>query len=661
MRQRIIVYALFVGVLIWGTVLIAALGIVQRPLYADVTFAMLHHLATIGVAMWVVVAGTGIGFGVLRLLKLPATDTERWLIAAISGIGFLGTLWLWMGLVRLPPLPLTIAILIAGVILFVWQRPPFPALPRLPLPAGLFIGATVGLAFVRALLPPISYDALLYHLRLPELWLHYGTLFQPQKEAPFFFPVLVEAIFTPAFQFGTPSAPQLIHWAFLLLLAGLMWQFTRRYLPSVTPSLVLVLILSIQMIPLLAGWAYTDLFFAAFQIGVVWALLQWRESKIGRWVVLAGIFAGLTMGVKYLAAFTPVLAVGMIAISERRQWRTALQTIMQFSVVALLVAAPSYLRNTIATGNPLFPFALPGIYWDDYRAAWYAASGTGIGWSLTDLVALPFTVTLALGDTSYYDGRPGALIATFIPLALGLFFLGYGQKQERTSLVWLLYFAGAYITVWVLGIINSAGLQQGRFLVTPLVLLCPLVAWGIETLKTIDIPRFAPSRVALLIVGLWAGFSLWISIGETVALDPVNGLFAPDKSRWLAERPPGYQALVAQVNALPATNRVQLWYEPRSYGMSPATLPDTLLYEFTWRLQRVNRDVAEIDNELCQAGISHVAVALRGADFLFEESIVNPITAEEYNALQAWMSRHEQVWADGAGWYELYTVGCGGD
>ncbi len=658
MTQRIIAYGLFVAVLIWGTVLIAALGVVQRPLYDEVTLAALHLLATLAVGIWVLLAGTGLGLVVVRALSLPATDGEKWVLAAISGVGLLGVLWLWLGLVWIPPLSVTIILLIIGVVLLIGLRLPLPVLPILSRPVGWFAGATLGLALLRALLPPTSFDALLYHLRLPELWLHYGTVFQPQKEAPFFFPVLVEAIYTPAFQFGTAAAPQVIHWGFLVLLLGLVWHLTRRYLPSVSVPLVLVLILSIQMIPLLAGWAYTDLFFAAFQIGVLWALLQWRDSRARGWLIAAGILAGLTMGVKYLAAFTPVLAVGMIAFIERRNWRGALSAILQFSGIALVVAAPSYIRNFIATGNPVFPFVFPGPYWDDYRAAWYAAGGTGIGSSLPDLLSLPFTATLAIGDTSYYDGRPGALVAIFFPLALGFFLMRCGDQHERGTVGWLLYFAVTYIAVWVVGVMNSAGLRQGRFLVTPLVLLTPVVAWGIGQLQSLDTPRFAPSRVALLMVGLWAGFSLWIGVAETIQLDPINGLFSPTKATWLAQRPPAYQALVEQVNALPPASIVRLWYEPRSLGMSPATNADTLLHEFTWRLQSVNRDVAALDTELCQEGVTHIVIALRAADFLYMESVVNPISAEEYNALHSWMTGHQEVWEDGAGWYGMYEVGC---
>jgi len=301
---------------------------------------------------------------------------------------------------------------------------------------------------------------------------------------------------------------------------------------------------------------------------------------------------------------------------------------------------------------------LPSLYWDDYRAAWYAAAGTGIGSSLTDLLALSFTATLGLGDTSYYDGRPGILIAAFLPLALGFFLLGRGDKAERSTLGWLWYFAVAYIAVWIVGVMNSAGLRQGRFLVTPLVLLAPVVAWGIAQLKSSDTPRFAPSRMALLFVGLWAGFSLWIGVAETIQLDPLNGLFSHSKATWLAQRPPAYQALVAQTNALPPASIVSLWYEPRSLGMPPTTNPDTLLYEFTWRLQKANGDIPQLDAELCQEGITHIAIAFRGADFLYEESVVNPLSEAEYSALQAWRAGHEKVWEDGAGWYEVYAVGC---
>ena len=63
-----------------------------------------------------------------------------------------------------------------------------------------------------------------------------------------------------------------------------------------------------------------------------------------------------------------------------------------FSLLALTVAAPWYLRNWAVMGNPVYPFVWGGQLWDAFRAEWYAEAGTGIGWNLRELLLLPESI-----------------------------------------------------------------------------------------------------------------------------------------------------------------------------------------------------------------------------------------------------------------------------
>jgi hypothetical protein len=94
--------------------------------------------------------------------------------------------------------------------------------------------------------------------------------------------------------------------------------------------------------------------------------------------------------------------------------------------------------------------------------------------------------------------------------------------------------------------------------------------------------------------------------------------------------------------------------------MPPSVHPDTVVVQFAWRLREADGDLDRLDRRLCEEGFTHVAIYLRGAEFLLRESAVNPISQADYDILQRWTARHEKVWEDKDGWYEMYWVGCRG-
>lgn len=644
-------------VLLWGTALFAGVAVLQRPLFEREVLALARPLSGLVVAAGMVGAGAGLGWLLVGWLALPATLAERWLVATLAGLGFIGLGWLTGGLLWLPPAWLTAGLLALPLLALARLRPPLPALPPLPRPFLALAGAMLTMALLQALEPATSFDALLYHLRLPELWLATGSLLQAQKAAPFFFPVLVEALYTPAFQLGGEVAPQVLHWAYFVLVLGLLWCLTRRFLPTVSAPLVLALALTIQMLPLLAGWAYVDIPLAAYQVGTFWALLHWREEPRSRWLLVAALFTGLAIGIKYLSVITPVMA-GLFILAERR--RAALRPLLLFGLIVALVGSPTYVRNLIGTGNPFFPFALPSPHWDEFRAAWYAAAGTGIGWSLPTLLAVPWLATLGIRDTSFYDGRIGPLLTTFLPLALWFWLRGAGVGTERRVVATLGWLASGYLVLWLLGIVSSAALWQGRFLVTPLLLLCPVAAWGIGQMAQLATPSFSPAALAYLFVGAWAVTATLIAFTELTRTAPLDALVGrPSLAAWREGQLAGYARLVEETQRLPASARLLLLFEPRSYQMPTRTEADTLLYEFSWRLWQAEGNSQQMHEQLCTEGFTHAAIYWRGARFLAESSRANPLPAAEMAQLEQWSHAQHLLWEDESESHALYELRCG--
>lgn len=647
--------------MLWGTVLFAALAVLQRPIFEAQLLAVGHLFFTLMVVFFLLAAAAGIGWLMVEYCSpehCSPSHGEQWTIAILLGLGMIGFFWLIMGMIHLPPSWLTILLLLLPVFALWRVRPPRPSRPDLPRPLFILLMVLLLFSFIQSLVPPTSFDALLYHLRLPELWLANENLFQAQKSSPFFHPVLVEALLTPAFQLGGDKAAALLDWVYFPLLLALMWHLTRRFIPEVSAPLVLAIILSIQMIPLLASWTYTDLALAAYQVGTLYALLQWHETSEPKngWLWIAGAFAGMAMGVKYLSFLTPLMAVLFILLSKRHQ---AIIPILTFSFFAFFIGSPSYLRNFVSTNNPFFPFALPSPYWDEFRATWYRAAGTGIGYSLRELLAVPWLTTLGVRDTSYYDGRPGVLITTFTPLALWFWARGAGTKATRHKISLLLAFASVYLLFWLLGIISSASLWQGRFLITPLLLLSPVVAYGIAQLEELTTPSFSPARFAYLFIAAWAFFATLIAGAELMAHDPLNGLLSHSNDpAWLERQLGGYERLVQEANRLPQEAKLLLLFEPRSYRMPLQTEADVLLYEYLWRLDQASNNLDGLQINLCTEGYTHIAIYWQGVHFLYREGTINRLSQMDFWLLQKWSRLQQPLWEDETGSHALLELSC---
>lgn len=73
-----------------------------------------------------------------------------------------------------------------------------------------------------------------------------------------------------------------------------------------------------------------------------------------QWLLLAGVFAGLAAGSKYLGLVVVAL-LGLATVAVAARQRRPLLPVL-FGLAALLALAPWYLRNLYYTGNPVFPF-----------------------------------------------------------------------------------------------------------------------------------------------------------------------------------------------------------------------------------------------------------------------------------------------------------------
>lgn len=227
----------------------------------------------------------------------------------------------------------------------------------------LLMGALVLSVVILAWTPPISRDALTHHLAVPKLYLKHGGIYEIPFMVFSYYPMNLELLYSIPLYFGNDIVPKYIHFAFALLTAWLIFNYLRHRTDILYAVLGVLFFLSIPIILKLSVTVYVDLGLVFFSAASLLLLLKWVENGFKhKFLVLSAICCGLAMGTKYnglitfflLTLFVPFLH-SRYAEDDKAGAAYSLQYGALFFVFAVLLFAPWMVRNSIWTGNPLYP------------------------------------------------------------------------------------------------------------------------------------------------------------------------------------------------------------------------------------------------------------------------------------------------------------------
>jgi len=247
------------------------------------------------------------------------------------------------------------------------------------IPAAVIAAAT----FVSTLAPPSSMDAMVYHLRMPTVYLAQGRWVLLTDIAQTFYPAYVEMAFGHALAVESDVAAALVHWALGVGAALSAGAWARRF--GARPWLAALFVLGTPLFVWESTGAFIDLGLALFgSLAIYWA----SRTDVGRCgAILAGVFAGLAAGSKLTGAALAVLAGATAAVVAWPQWAMAIKRLVTIGAIALIVALPWYLHNWVRMGNPFYPVgnALFAASFPGFEIPHY-----GYGRSLLNFVSSPF-------------------------------------------------------------------------------------------------------------------------------------------------------------------------------------------------------------------------------------------------------------------------------
>jgi len=431
-------------------------------------------------------------FGVLFTVAVSAaagalllgSSCEDWGARFVAGSALLSTAVFALcaaGLVY-PP---AFAALGAAVLAAAWRfapgaqsrnTPPPELHPKIRWIFGLIAALYFVLYFCNSMAPEFSWDGSRYHLGLVSRYLREHG-FHPITDSIYAsLSEGVEMLFLYAFAFGKHSAAAMVHFAFLVALAWMIFTYGRRSGLPLAGAVASLLVFVSPVVGADGTSAYNDVAVAAIAFTLFYLLQLWDRERTARLLPAIGLVAGFAYAAKYTAWVAVPFAVGFVAWKSRR-----LRDALVVSACAACMILPWMVKNWVWMRNPLAPFfnsVFPNpyvtvLYERDYRQYW----------TLYDLKSrweIPMQVTV-------HGSLAGVLGPVFLLSPVALLALRY--REGRQLLLAAAVFGATYF--------SNIGT---RFLISPL----PFVALAMM-LVLARIPALAVALVLVHSYLSWPG------------------------------------------------------------------------------------------------------------------------------------------------------------
>lgn len=517
--------------------------------------------------MGLVLSALLIGTRILLCVK-PAevNQLEEAVLAIGLGLGAISLFGLVMGLCGLfSPLALGAGLLVLSVpgALMIYRRISSAGLstPRLPGLAWIEVGGCILAAcfilvnLLGALGPQIGYDTLTYHFALPKLYLLKARIVATPHTLYAGLPFNTEILFGLGMALKGEILAKLIPWVISMGLLACIAMWMRRFGSLRAGIIAGILLLSSVAVSFQVWDSYVELMWAFFGFLSIFSVCMFIERNDSHWLTLAGVFAGLTLGVKYNAYSIIAPLVGMLVVYARNGRERILNPLIA-SGLALLVLAPWLIKNIAHYHNPIFPF-FHDFFTGSDSPDWRALLADSKSRSLRHVLASANGVLETL--SSYWSRKSSPSDDIGIALfGLTPFLFLARRRSHSQKLFW------GFVFSWLAWALTSS---MPRFLISGIPLLAILLATAASDERLPSRFRdFLLSIVLLLGTGAFAEVSAyWMERGSWPVLTGRRS--ASDYLSHVQPAYPGpYYPAAEFINSqLPPSAKVLLLFEQRGY------------------------------------------------------------------------------------------------
>ena len=249
----------------------------------------------------------------------------------------------------------------------------------------------------------LQWDAISYHLADQKIFIGLGRIVSLPTEHHSNFPLIADTLYGAGLMFSDFALSNLFSLLFGVATVCVLYGFCARTLTHEVGMLAVALFVTTPVVLWEFSVAYIDLAVALYTCASIFALLslpsasretQRRRKTVGtslampnadlptpdtrHLLLLSALEMGFALGCKYLALVPFGLCVLFLLIQPKLR-----KSAMAFAAVALVLAAPWFVRNFITMSNPVYPFAYSVFpsskYWSADRAAAYQGEQDSFG------------------------------------------------------------------------------------------------------------------------------------------------------------------------------------------------------------------------------------------------------------------------------------------
>lgn len=314
----------------------------------------------------------------------------------------------------------------------------------------------LGCMLLGALLPSIDFDVKEYHLQGPKEWFLADRISYLEHNVYTSFPFLTEMLSLSGMVvvgdwFKGALVGKGVLMTFAPLTALFLYCLGKRWYSPRAGWLAALVYLSTPWVYRVSIIAYTEgalLFYTT--AGLLALDVARRNVPNQKGWQLVGLMAGAAMACKYPGLISAVIPLGgavvwsIIRTSDSSENASVFnrfgKPILAFTGGVVLAIGPWLIKNTVQTGNPVYPLAwtiFGGTDWNAERNDQWRAAHAPPGYRLSDL---PGDLAEVAGESLHHS----PLLFAFAPLA----FLCAGRRRI-SGWVWV-YLGWLFVTWWVL-------------------------------------------------------------------------------------------------------------------------------------------------------------------------------------------------------------------
>jgi hypothetical protein len=477
----------------------------------------------------IALAAIGSGNLALRLLRLTLNPGQRIILSLALGLGILSYYTFFLGVAggfNKTGLCCTYTILALFSLygaLYLLKSLKNSSSPRITLIYCCFIGIfiiTMLFLFAKALWPAVFYDAITYHLGVPNYYVLEGNISYIPYDSCASFPFMGEMLYTLGIFLSGPKLAQLINVFIFFCIIVTVYNFAGNIITNTIPAIPALLCLATPAFMDISVCYTNDLFLAYYTLLFIYSYFMWEKQMGKGCMILVWICGGLCLGIKYIAlTYIPVfLILFTLILWKKNVWKSYSKTIIIGFITCCLISAPYFIKNLLCTGNPFYPAFYGVLGGRDMNSEMYA-SIVAMGGHATHLIknfeGLKILINSLLSKCEIISAGTniGPLILIYAPLLLVM-------KKINPSIKKLCIAALIIFVLW-----NIAFLQV-RYLYAGVVLALIISGYALSRIVH-DSPYhfriFIISCAAFIIlICLAMGFYMVNSRTKTYGVDFIN-------------------------------------------------------------------------------------------------------------------------------------------